>query len=125
MPRVHRREPSRSGAAHEPQEEGLGLIVARVTERDEVGVKAIASAREEGVASRAARILDRSVLGARARGDILTIDEDRDVDRGGDRHREPLVPVRRRSQLMVEVRQPRQAHVAVRVQRAQDGRQRH
>ena len=67
-------EPARARAAQQPQQKRLGLVVARVAERDDVGA-GNASARARRNAWRAARagVLDRAPLAARARRDIAAV----------------------------------------------------
>ncbi len=67
-PRRHRREAARAGAAKEPQQERLGLIVARVPERDDVGAEPATRARSKNAwrAARAAASIDRRSRRARA-----------------------------------------------------------
>ena len=92
--RVHRGEAARPGAAHETQQERLGLIVARVAERHDVGAEVRARALEERVARGSRRVLERARARAGARGDVLAIDEKRPVERCRQVAAEALVAVR-------------------------------
>jgi hypothetical protein len=117
--RMHCGEAARPGAADQAEQERFRLVVARVPERDDVGVEAEARAFEERIARRVRRVFDRATLGACARRDVLAIGEHRDVEGRGHRDGELLVPVRRGAELMIEVGDARETKLAARVQLAQ------
>ena len=66
--RMHRREAARARAAQQTEQERLGLIVARVAERDDVGAESGTRARSKNAwRAVARRVLDRAALAPRAR----------------------------------------------------------
>ena len=68
LARIHRGEPARAGAAHQPQQKRLGLIVARVAERDDVGAEMLrARARRTRGAPCARHPRSSAARGGRAR----------------------------------------------------------
>ena len=62
VPGMHRRQTARAGAAHQAQQERLGLIVSGVADRHDLGVEMRPGAREELIARLARRGLDGSAL---------------------------------------------------------------
>ena len=78
--------PSPRGPAprSQPQQEGFGLIVARVAERDDVGGEVRAGALEKGVARRMRRVLERSALARARAADVFTLGEKRPAERCSD-----------------------------------------
>ena len=59
------RQAARPGAAHQPEQKRLGLIVARVAERDDVRVALAARMFEELVSSAPCGVFDRSSFALR------------------------------------------------------------
>ena len=80
--RMHAGETARAGAARQPQQDRLRLIVAGVAERDDVGAGGDARPLEERVARRRAPRprLDRRSRAARA-AHVLAIDEKGQAER--------------------------------------------
>ena len=60
--RVHGRQAARPGAAQQPQQKRLGLIVARVADGHDVRVEMRTRPLEEGVARGVRRVLERAAL---------------------------------------------------------------
>ena len=118
--RMHRREASRSRAAEQTEQEGLGLIVARVAEGDDARIETDARPLEKTIARRARGILDRAVLAPRARRDVFTFHAQRPSERRGEVGAESLVTIRGAAQLMIEVGEPNRPQLARRVERPDD-----
>ncbi len=68
--RVHARQAAGASASNQPEQKGLGLIVACVAEGNRVGFEPKTRLLEELVACRARGIFDRPPLGPGARRDI-------------------------------------------------------
>ena len=123
VPRIHCRQPARSRSADQPQQQCLGLVVARVAQRNDVGAKLPPDALEELVSLAPRGVLERPALEPRPRSNVPAIRGKGHVERTRDRSREVLVPFRIAAELMIEVRCPDQTHVASRVELAQDDRE--
>jgi hypothetical protein len=93
-------------SAHETQEHGLGLIVARVRDGNAIGATAIGRSLEKLVARGACRGFDRASPGLRERGHIHVADVDRHAKPGGQRSTEGGVLVGLRPDPMVQMRDP-------------------
>src|SRR5207244_12182430 len=83
-----------------------------------------ARALEKRVPCGACRILERSPLSARAASDILPIDQRVDAERCRELHDEPLVAIRRRAQLVVEMDESGKTQFACAVELSQNMRDR-
>ena len=86
-------EPAAAGAAQEPKQDGLGLVVERVTGRHARRVEPAPRLVKECVARVARRGFDRSVPGARERRDVNVRDFARELEAIGQRVDERLVGV--------------------------------
>jgi hypothetical protein len=124
MARVHGREAARARSADEPKEKRLGLIVARVAERDDVGPKVRSRSRKEFVAGRARRVFNRSFFSGGARRDITAIREEGTFETRSQRGAESLVPPGGLAQLMIEMRNAGDRALARLVQFPRDLRER-
>jgi hypothetical protein len=96
-----------------------------MAERHEIRRELDAGALEEGVARGAARILDRSAFARGTRGDRLAIRGHRHVERARSVSDERFVAVRRRAELMIEVRDAGKPEVAGAIELGEDVRERH
>ena len=121
---MHRREAARPGAPKQTEEEGFGLIVARVAEGDHIRIQTDARPLEKTMARRTRGILDRAVLAPRPRRDVFTFHAQRPPERCGEVGAESLVRIRGGAQLMVEMGEPGRPQLARRVERADEMRQR-
>ena len=72
--RMNRRQPARPGATHEPQQHGLGLIVARVSHGDDVGLPPLADTFEKCVARLARGLFQRAPAPGGDGGDVTEFD---------------------------------------------------
>jgi hypothetical protein len=96
-----------------------------VSERENVGAQLEPSALEERMAHRVGCRFNRHAAGPSQRPDIRTIDNDRPSERFRHAFRKPLVLVGRRSELVVEMREPHRVECAGIAQRADEVRERH
>jgi len=98
----HRRDPGQAAhtrALYEPHQDGLGLIVGGVAERDALGADPRGAGLERGVARRARRGLERAAPVHRDRRDI-----DRNAEARPERADEVGVGGRLGAQLVVDVK---------------------
>ena len=79
-PRMHRGQPASAGAAQEPQKKRLRLVVARMAERDDIGLEVEARAFEKLVARRASRVFDRTPIASSEGRHVGAIDQERTAD---------------------------------------------
>jgi hypothetical protein len=122
--RVHGRQTLQAGAPREPQEERLGLVVARVAQCDRMSCKKCPSAFEERVSRNAGRRFHGPPFEPGTNRDILPFDADRPANRFRKPFTEPLVFVGRASQLMIEMGETDDAKPPFGLKVAQDVRQR-
>jgi hypothetical protein len=120
---VHRRQTLHAGAPREPQQERLGLVVARVAQRDRLGREMRSGAFEERVSRGAGSRFHGPPFQPGTSCNILTFDADRPAKRFGKPSTEPLVFVCRVSQLMVEMGETGDAQLPLRLKVAQDIRE--
>jgi hypothetical protein len=121
---VHRRQTPRAGAPREPQQERLGLVVARVAQRDRMGRKMGSGPFEERMSRRAGGRFQGPPFQPGTSGNILPFDADRPAKRFGKPSAKPLVFVGCMSQLMVEMGETDDAQLPFGLKVAQDMRQR-
>src|SRR6202023_2555685 len=81
--RMHRGQTSRAGATKQAQQEGLGLVVTRVAERDGTSIETRPGAFEKGMSRRAGGVLERAAFASSARGDGFAVHGQRPSDRFG------------------------------------------
>ena len=67
---VHRGKPTGAGASDQPKQKGFRLVVARMTQRDDIGVLRGNHLLEEGVSGKVRRVLNGPVFRRRQRGDV-------------------------------------------------------
>ena len=116
----------RPGAADQPQQHRLGLVVAGVSGGHAVGPPLPHRPREQRVANPVPRRLDRDPLRPRACGHVDALDGDGDPERCGDVAAERFVLVGRRPpQTMVDVQQSGNRPARSGRQLAQEGGERH
>ena len=101
--RVHARQTAGTSASNQPEQKGLGLIVACVAEGNRVGFEPKTRLLEELVACRARRIFDRPPLGPGARRDIGTSALKRPAEARGQLAAESLFVFCRRTKLMIQM----------------------
>ena len=121
---MHRRQAARAGAAQQPQQKRLGLVVARMPEGHEVRVELLPGVFKKLVPRLSRRVLERAPLDSSARPDVLPARRERHTE--GTRHRRRKVFVALRlvvAELMVEMRSRGQLHFAGGVELAQDQRE--
>ena len=100
---VHARQAARPRAAQEAEQKRLGLIVARVPERDGVGFEANTRLLEELVARRARGVFKRTAPGPGARRDIVAVRVKRPAKARRQSSAKGLLVVGRRTQLMIQM----------------------
>jgi hypothetical protein len=83
--RVHRSQSSRASPANEPQQEGFGLIVARVAERHDVSTQLLPGALEKLVSRPPGGILERPALSPCPRAHVLAIGSEGHAQGAGNR----------------------------------------
>jgi hypothetical protein len=119
-------EAARTGAAEQPKEKRLRLIVARVADGDAIRVETCRGSLEKRVADGTRRRLDRRSFFPRPRGDVGRFDLDRHAERGGRSAAERLVRLRRAStKPVVEVSQTDECELAGALQLGKDVHERH
>ena len=124
-PRRHRREAARSRAARQPQNHGLRLIVARVRDRDAIGLHRCDRLPEETLARMTARDFDRHLMRLRVARHIGIADHCGNPEPIGERAAERRVRVRvGAAHVMVEMRESREHELAARGEIAQQKRER-
>ena len=117
-------EASRSGAAQQAEQERLGLIVTRMTGRDDVGAELGRDALEELVARLTAGILHRRAELRRPRAHVDEIRAKRHARFGRERAAKLLVVVGRSAQAVIEVGHARDRQLAAGLELAQQPQQR-
>jgi hypothetical protein len=99
----HPGETAWTGAPNEAQQEGFGLVIARVPERDDIGGKQAPRPLEEFVSACTGSRFNGQVPEARAGAHVAAIGSERDVKAARRRRRTRFVAVRQVAKLMVEV----------------------
>jgi hypothetical protein len=105
---VHRCEAPRPGAANQPEEERLGLVVGRVAQCDHVAAKVLPGTLEEGVPCGARRVLNRLPAAPRKRSDIFVPGKEGQAQGRGGLLAKALIGVGGGTELVVEVGDPDQ-----------------
>ena len=95
--------PRDARAAQEAEQKRLGLIVARVAERDDVGFEAHPRPLEELVARRARGVFERTAPGPGTRRDVVAVRVKRPAKASRQSSAKGLLVVGRRTQLMIEM----------------------
>jgi hypothetical protein len=122
--RMNGRQPRQTGSTYELQQKGLRLIVARVADRNPIGVRRNGRAMEEVVTQSARRVFNRVSLCRGVSGDIDRFDLDRQVDRLRKRATHGLIAIGRGSKPMIQVRETNDVESAVLGQLTEDQRER-
>ncbi len=124
--RVNASQSSRAGAAKQPLQHGLRLIVPRMADSDDVGAKSDAGTLQERVARLARRLLERSAGPCGDGRDVAPLDVERQPAVGGQAPAELGVTLGRlAAQAMIQMRDAGQAEHAGRRQLGEHARQRH
>jgi hypothetical protein len=100
---MHCRQTTRSRAAEQPQQNGLGLIVPRMAKRDDVSGKMSTRAAEKLVTRTASRMLNRMSFARGARRNILAPDKALPSECRSRGLAELFVAIGRLAQLMIEM----------------------
>ena len=124
--RSNARQRARTRAADEPQQHGLGEVVARVAGRHAIRAPLRRHPFVDRVAGAMSRVLERDPLRARKGPDVDALDGDRNADRRGQRAAEPLVLLGGLApEPVVDVDEPRENVAARRRGLGQEHAQRH
>jgi hypothetical protein len=121
---MNAREPGQPGSPNELQQKRLGLIVARVPDRNAIGVRRHRCAMEEVVAQSTRRVFNRQSLRRGIAGNVYRFDLDRKVSRIGKRATERLIAVGCRSKPMIQMREADDVESTVLRHLAEDQRER-
>jgi hypothetical protein len=121
---MHAGKTARSRSPQQTQQDGLGLIVARVAKRDVVGSKMTPGALEELVARAMRGVLDRLPIPLGARSDIRRFDENLTAERLGHSRGKRGVAIGGRPELMIEMRDPGKRQIARAIELMKKARER-
>ena len=116
VPGIDAGQPAGPGAAQQPQQHRLRLIVARVPDRHAVGAECLPATLQGGVSEPPGGILCRQSLRSRHTEDVDTLDMGRQVQPDGQRLAKRLIALRvGPAQLVVHVHDPRYARTRLSV----------
>jgi hypothetical protein len=101
--RIHGRETACSGTSQQPEQKRFCLIVARVPQRDCVGVLLVHGALEEAVADNVSCVFDRAALGDSNRTDVRFLEHERTLERRCQLCTESRVVVCSGTELVIDV----------------------
>ena len=119
-PRRHRRQSAAARAARQPQDHGLRLIVARMRDRDAVGLDRRERLLEEALPREASGDFDRDAVRLRRRRHVGIADDRGHAEPIGQRAAERRIGVGiRAANVMVEMREAREDELAARREVAQ------
>jgi hypothetical protein len=122
--RVNAGQSRQPGAAYELQQEGLGLIVPGMPNRDAIGAYRCRRPMQELVAQSTRRVLNRQSLCRSVSGDVDRFDFDRKSARIAERPAERFIAIRCRSEPMIQMREADNSKAAVLAQLAENQRER-
>ncbi len=112
-PRIDPTQTGEAGASDQLEQEGLGLVVARVAHGHPIRAVLDGHARQKVVTEAPRRVLDGKGMRLRMGPDIRSFHNDRQTQPLRELTAECLIPVSRRSEAMIEMRQAGHGELAV------------
>ena len=124
-PRIDPPQAGEAGASHQLEQEGFGLVIPRVANGHPIRADVGGHTLEEGVAEAPSRVLDGKGVRLRLDQNIRGFDDDRQAKPLREMPAERLIPLSRRPESMIEMRQADHGELAVLREIQQQPRQGH